>query len=229
MDTFSGLFQRNVIFFLPDGKSFSVKLLPVLFFEDYKKILEETEREITSVTITDGRKALRELITHVWPEDHRKALFCFDYPGLCNVARVLFFGEEYSSGKHKAIPKKKAPAGTDVDLSLSAGRIMHAFPAFDLEKLSLLPLPVFLELDNLASRIQADDALSLFIPSIAAGMGSEGIIQELKKTREYKYQSPVNSSGKKNYSQEELEKAIARLTAPQEVTKVVKAGMILME
>ena len=226
MKTLSGLLQREISFDL-DGESFPVKLLPILFFGDYKKILEDTEKELSSRNIAEGRIRLRSLILHVWPEKKKDLLFHFDYNGLCNVARVLFFGEDYLYRKQKTPAGKNEKGTEEIDLALMAGRIMHHFPSFDLEKLSMLPLPVFLKLDNLASRIQADNALSLYIPSIAAGMGSEGIVPALEKTRNDTGNTP--SSNKQTYSQEELEKAIVKMKTPGKVIKEIKAGMHLME
>lgn len=228
MKTLSALLEREITFEM-DGKSFPVKLLPILFFEEYKKILEETEKEISSRNITEGRKKLRLLLCHVWPKKKRKLLFHFDYPGLCNVARVLFFGEEYLYRKEKAPEKEKKTPEKEIDLMLMAGRIMHHFPSFDLEKISLLPLPVFMNLDHLASRIQADDALSLFIPAIAAGMGTEGISATLEKIRNDTPPSSVPAKEKLSYTREELEKAVAKLSAPRMITKEIKAGMQFAE
>lgn len=231
MKTFSSLLEREVIFTHPDGGSFPVELLPIRFFDEYERILKETERDLSSLNIVKGRKDLRTLISHVWPKEKEELLFHFDYPGLCNVARILFFGEESTYQKIKAgEKKKKEKPPKEMDLSLIAGRIMHTFPQYDIERLADLTFPIFLELDSLAFRIQADEALSLFIPAIAAGMGTEGIMAQLERIRET---PPETHKKTKNYSysQEEMEKAIARLKSPQKgkVIQEVKAGKRIVE
>ena len=171
---------------------------------------------------------MRQLISHVWPLEHQSKLYHFDYVGLCHLARVLFFGEQAEHQTVKAGRQdKERSSAKEIDLLLMAGRILHNFPSFTLEQLLDMPLQIFLELDALVYRVQADEALQTLIPAVAAGMGTEGAVKTLNEIRN---SSPANDSSaeQRSYSQEELDRAIAKLSAPRTKETVIKAGRILL-
>ena len=230
MKTLSHLCGREITFQLPDGQEVNVAPLAIRFFDEYLAILRDTEQSITSDSLTSGRIRMRNLISHVWPLEHRKLLYHFDYVGLCHLARVLFFGEKAERRTVKAGSQEleKQSIAKEIDLLLMAGRILHNFPSFTLEKLLDMPLQVFLELDALVYRVQADCALQTLIPAVAAGMGTESAVKTLNEIRE---SSPDHNIPAKQraYSQKELEKAIAKLSAPRTNEKVIRAGRQLME
>lgn len=230
MKTLSRLTGQEITFQLPDGQSVRVKPLAVRFFDEYLATLRTAEENPTSRTIAAGRIALRNLIRHVWPEKYAKHLFCFDYVGLCHLTRILFFGEKAAEQKQSVSLTRKGKTGKlrEVDLLIMAGRILHTFPSFTLEELLDLPLMVFFELDSLVYRIQADAALQIFIPAIGAGMGTEESIQILRKIRAGGETYP-ETSNTYTYSEEDLQKAISKLSAPQTEVTTIRVGRILLD
>ena len=224
MSYLSGL-QKKRIRLKADGQEFEVDLLPVRFFDEYLEILTwAAEQKLCAETLVTGRKRLREMIEHVWDPRRIGLLNHFDYEGMANLARVLFFGEDSQTVKTSGKPV----SAEDLDLELAAGRIMHLFHAYDLEKLLDLPLVQFLELNTLALRIQADEALNVMIPAVGAGMGSKEIFGSLQKivSAPKKKKSAETAA---DYSQTEYEAAVARINAVNagkgKVIQQVRTGM----
>ncbi len=223
MGYLSGL-QKQRIRLKADGQEFEVDLLPVRFFDEYLEILTwAAGQELCAETLVTGRKRLRELIEHVWDPRRIGLLNHFDYEGMANLARVLFFGE---SSFAKAAEDKGSE--TEFDLELAAGRILHLFPAYDLEKLLDLPLVQFLELNTLALRIQADEALNVMIPAVGAGMGNKEIFATLQKTVSApKKKAPAAANA--DYTESEYAEAVARINAVNagkgKVIRQVRRGM----
>ncbi len=217
--------QRKRIQLKADGQEFEVDLLPVRFFGDYLEILQWTaEQKLNAETLVSGRRKLRELIEQVWEPRRIELLNHFDFEGMSNLARVLFFGEDNSmTGK-----AGKVETVRNVDLELAAGRILHIFPGFDLERLLDLTIPQFLELNTLALRIQADEALNIMIPAVGAGMGNKEIYGSLQKMTAPPPEQ-AESPQKADYSQAEYDAAIARLKAVQQgkgkVIQEIRTGM----
>ena len=226
MKTLSQLYAREIIFTFPDGQRVSVAPLAVRFFEPYMDILEMVERDLSSGTLTDGRIRLRDLICNVWPQKAVKTLYCFDYVGLCNIARVLFFGESHAgiTLKTGSDESEKNDKKT-LDLALMAGRILHTFPSFTLDNLLDMPFCIFMSLNTLAGRIQADNALNIYIPAVAAGLGTEGIIKSLIAQRDQNLVKSEQISHK--YSDEDLQKAIAKLTGEKKEIRTIRAGRFI--
>lgn len=225
MGYLSGL-QKQRIRLKADGQEFEVDLLPVRFFGEYLEILTwAAGQKLCADTLVTGRKRLRELIEHVWDPRRIGLLNHFDYEGMANLARVLFFGEDTRTA---AAGGGKTASAEETDLELAAGRIMHLFPAYDLEKLLDLSLVQFLELNTLAIRIQADEALNVMIPAVGAGMGSKEIFGSLQKiVAAPKKKKPAEAVT--DYTQAEYDEAVARLKAVNagkgRVIQNVKAGM----
>lgn len=217
--------QRKRIQLKADGQEFEVDLLPVRFLGDYLEILQwAADQELNAETLVEGRRKLRALIGYVWEPRRIELLNHFDFEGMTNLARVLFFGED----KTAADKTGKAETGRDLDLELVAGRILHVFPGFGLEQLLDLTLPQFLELNKLAMRIQADESLNVMIPAVGAGMGNKEIYASLHKMTEPPREQS-SSPRQADYSQAEYDAAIARLKAVQQgkgkVIQEVRTGM----
>lgn len=218
--------QKKRIQLKADGQEFEVDLLPVRFFGDYLEILQWTaEQKLNAETLVSGRRKLRELIEQVWEPRRIELLNHFDFEGMSNLARVLFFGEDNQTVTGKG---GKIETARNVDLELAAGRILHIFPGFDLEQLLDLSLPQFLELNTLALRIQADEALNIMIPAVGAGMGNKEIYGSLQKMTAPPPEQ-AESPQKADYSQAEYDAAIARLKAVQQgkgkVIQEIRTGM----
>ena len=218
--------QKKRIQLKADGQEFEVDLLPVRFFGDYLEILQWTaEQKLNAETLVSGRRKLRELIEQVWEPRRIELLNHFDFEGMSNLARVLFFGEDNQTVTGKG---GKIETARNVDLELAAGRILHIFPGFDLEQLLDLALPQFLELNTLALRIQADEALNVMIPAVGAGMGNKEIYGSLQKMTAPPPEQ-AESPQKADYSQAEYDAAIARLKAVQQgkgkVIQEIRTGM----
>lgn len=222
--------QKKRIQLKADGQEFEVDLLPVRFFGGYLEILQwAAEQKLTAETLVEGRRKLRELIGQVWDPRRIGLLNHFDYEGMANLARVLFFGEEErGSSFAKASEDKKSETARELDMELAAGRILHIFPGLGLEQLLDLSLPQFLELNTLALRIQADEALNIMIPAVGAGMGNKEIYGSLQKMTAPPPERGEGPQGA-DYSQTEYDAAIARLEAVQQgkgkVIQQVRRGM----
>lgn len=218
--------QRKRIQLKADGQEFEVDLLPVRFFGDYLEILQWTAaQKLNAETLVEGRRKLRKLIGQIWDPRRIGLLNHFDYEGMANLARVLFFGEDNGTAAGKAVKEKIA---RNLDLELAAGRILHIFTGLGLEQLLDLSLPQFLELNTLALRIQADEALNIMIPAVGAGMGNKEIYASLHKMTEPPPER-IDGQQEADYSQAEYDAAIARLKAVQQgkgkVIQAIRTGM----
>lgn len=218
--------QKKRIQLKADGQEFEVDLLPVRFFGDYLEILEWTaEQKLNAETLVEGRRKLRALIGQVWDPRRIGLLNHFDYEGMANLARVLFFGEDNQTVTGKA---GKLETARNLDLELAAGRILHIFSGIGLENLLDLSLVQFLELNTLALRIQADEALNIMFPAVGAGMGNKEIYESLQKKTEPPPERRDGPHGA-DYSQAEYDAAVARLEAVQQgkgiVIQKIRTGM----
>ena len=221
--------QRKRIQLKADGQEFEVDLLPVRFFGNYLEILQWTaDQKLNAETLVEGRRKLRELIGQIWDPRRIGLLNHFDYEGMANLARVLFFGEEEREKATLRAKGEREKGKNELDLELAAGRILHIFPGLGLEQLLDLSLPQFLELNTLALRIQADEALNIMIPAVGAGMGNKEIYGSLQKMTAPPPERGEGPQGA-NYSQAEYDAAIARLKAVQQgkgkVIQEVRTGM----
>ena len=106
-----------------------------------------------------------------------------------------------------------------------AARVINAFPSYTFESLMDEPVPVFFRLSLLASRIQADNALSM-VAAIAAGLGDKDAAKDLRKQRGT---LTVNGQApeKINYSQDALQAALSRMDAAQNIIRTAKRGGII--
>jgi len=223
--------QKKRIQLKADGQEFEVDLLPVRFFGGYLEILQwAAEQKLTAETLVEGRRKLRALIEQVWDPRRIELLNHFDYEGMANLARVLFFGEEEREKAALRAKGEREKGKDDLDMELAAGRILHIFPGLGLEQLLDLSLPQFLELNTLALRIQADEALNIMIPAVGAGMGNKEIYGSLQKMTAPPPERGEGPQGA-DYSQAEYDAAIARLKAVQQgkgkVIQEVKVGMAM--
>lgn len=219
---FDDLIPRTLVFSL-NGREIECPMLPVRFFGRYLDVLEQTAEKICADTLTDGRIKLREIILTVWPKRDAELLYHFDYHGMTQLARDLFFGPDQS------IRSKEQSYGSgnpeEPDLDLIAGRIMSIFPAYDLDRVMAMTLPQFFAMGCLAMRMQADQSLQVMIPAVAAGLGSPEMVRDLQSIRNRVNRKIADVT--RNYTESDYESALSRLRGPLKEVRTVKAGMQL--
>lgn len=165
---FDDLIPRTLIFSL-NGREIECPMLPVRFFGRYLDVLEQSAEKICADTLTDGRIKLREIILTVWPKRDAELLYHFDYHGMTQLARDLFFGPDQSIRSKQSYGSGNPE---EPDLDLIAGRIMSIFPSYDLDRVMSMTLPQFFAMGCLAMRMQADQSLQVMIPAVAAIQGA---------------------------------------------------------
>ena len=223
MNYFPKLSQREGTVELPDGRALKMRLLPVRFLDVYLSVLHEVADNPQKQA--EGRKHLRELILHVWPQDQAEALYHFDYIGTTRLCQYLFFGDDDGKNGIETKDGKGGSIAESADMEFIAARVINAFPSYTFESLMDEPVPVFFRLSLLASRIQADNALSM-VTAIAAGLGDKDAAKDLRKQRGT---LTVNGQApeKINYSQDALQAALSRMDAAQNIIRTAKRGGII--
>ena len=164
MNYFPKLSQREGTVELPDGRALKMRLLPVRFLDVYLSVLHEVADNPQKQA--EGRKHLRELILHVWPQDQAEALYHFDYIGTTRLCQYLFFGDEDGKDTKDGTDTKAGNIAESADMEFIAARVINAFPSYTFESLMDEPVPVFFRLSLLASRIQADNACCVRIKTV---------------------------------------------------------------